>query len=107
MELIAKTRFDLRNSHTGMEFRIYKPVFDSDFDAWSCRIEIDEPINVQLSLRGSDSMHALILALRHASTYIYGSDLYRQKLIGIDGQYGGNLFLPAPETLLDIAPYPC
>jgi hypothetical protein len=106
MEVIARTKLDARGSDRGIEVRIFKPIFNKDHDVWSCRIEVDPPISFYIDINGADSLQSLVLALRAVSSCLYGSELYRKSLIGMNGEFGGNLFLPAPHDLLGIAPFP-
>jgi hypothetical protein len=48
----------------------------------------------------------LVLALKIASVTLYSSRLYKQKKLGLYGEYGRELGIPALHTLLDVAPYP-
>ncbi len=69
-------------------------------------IEIDAPIDVKRTIYGASSMQALVLGLKTLASYLYGSDEYREKRLGIGGEFGGNLFIPAPAEFLKDAPYP-
>ena len=89
-----------------MGLRIFQPKRDPEHQAWTCVFEIDEPIEVRREIHGESSVQALVLALKTASAYLYGSGLYKNKQIGIYGEFGGRLPLPATEMFLDIAPYP-
>lgn len=51
-------------------------------------------------------MQALVLGLKTLAGYLYGSEAYREKRLGIGGEFGGNLFVPAPAEFLEDAPYP-
>ena len=44
--------------------------------------------------------------MKTLSAYLYSSDLYRRGELGIHGEFGGNLSIPAPKELLGVAPYP-
>ncbi|MBS0331495.1 MAG: hypothetical protein JSS35_01885, partial [Proteobacteria bacterium] len=73
---------------------------------WACVFEIDQPISVRQAVFGVSSLQALTLALKTMSAYLYGSDLYERGELGIYGQFGGSLSIPAPKEMLDIAPFP-
>ena len=38
--------------------------------------------------------------------YLYGSGLYKRGELGIYGEFGAGLSIPATKEFLDIAPYP-
>ena len=44
--------------------------------------------------------------MKTLSVYLYGSDLYKRGELGIYGEFGGNLSIPASKEFLEIAPYP-
>ena len=50
-------------------------------------------------------LQALALALKAMSSYLYGSEAYQTKQLGIGGESGGNLSFPAPSSLHDTAPF--
>lgn len=106
MDLIAELELDLSYTEEKMRARIFRPVHDPEQDVWSCIIEIDDPIGLQRQIYGVSSMQALLLGLKTLSAHLYGSDLYRNGELGLHGQFGGNLSLPAPEVMLDRAPFP-
>lgn len=106
MAVIAELEFDLSYSEEKMSLRIFQPMRDPELDAWTCAFEIDPPIRTRREIRGESSLQALVLALKTASAYLYGSELYRNKELGLYGQFGGRLSIPATEMFLDIAPYP-
>jgi hypothetical protein len=51
-------------------------------------------------------MQALVLGLKILAVYLYGSEAYRNKQIGIGGEFGANLYIPAPSEFLNDAPFP-
>jgi len=51
-------------------------------------------------------MQALALALSALSVTLYCSEEYRSGTLGIFGEFGGYLSIPAPQVALDEAPYP-
>lgn len=106
MQVVAETVLDVLGEDTKLSVRIFKPEYDPEYDAWSCQFEIGEPIGVSSCVRGLDSLQAIVLTLKMVSTYLYSSKLYKERRLGIGGEFGGNLFVPAPKELLDIAPYP-
>ncbi|WP_304186558.1 hypothetical protein [Phenylobacterium aquaticum] len=106
MALIAELEFDLSSSDKKMSLRIFQPMRNPDLEAWTCAFEIDDPLGVRREIHGESSFQALILSLKTASAYLYGSELYKSGQIGIYGNFGGNLILPATELFLEAAPYP-
>ena len=106
MHLIAEDVFDLSNSAEKMRTRLYAPEHDRSTGDWHCTFEIDSPLSVRQTIFGVSSLQALVLALKVMAATLYGSDSYANKEFGFCGEFGGNLSLPAPATLLDIAPYP-
>lgn len=104
MELIAEAVFDIAGSDEKVWARLFAPEeLGSD---WACTFEIDAPIDVKRTIYGASSMQALVLGLKTLAACLYGSDEYRDKRLGIGGQFGGNLFVPAPAEFLKDAPYP-
>ena len=106
MVIIAELEFDLSYSDEKMGFRVFQPELDPEFNAWTCTFEIDDPIGVRRDIHGESSIQALVLALKTASAYLYGSDIYKNKQMGVYGEFGGHLSIPATEMFLNIAPYP-
>lgn len=103
---IAEVEFDLSYTQEKMWARVYPPERERDEKDWSCAFEIDAPIAIRRTVFGVSGVQALVLALRTMSVYLYGSDLYQSGELGIYGKFGGNLSIPAPKEMLDIAPYP-
>jgi hypothetical protein len=103
---IAEVAFDLADSNDKMWARLYAPELEQTSGDWSCRIQIDAPISVRTTIHGVSSLQAIALALKTMAAYLYGSDAYKNKEIGLHGDFGGNLLIPAPALFLDIAPYP-
>ena len=105
-ELIADMLLDVTGSKKPMRLAIYSPRWVKRRNAWACRFTIGSPLKVSQTIFGENSVQALLLALKTASSYLYGSRLYKEKKIGLYGEFGGNLGIPAPSCFLDIAPYP-
>lgn len=104
MELIAEVAFDIAGSEEKVWARLFAP--QPCGDDWACTFEIDAPIGVERTVHGVSSMQALVLGLKTMASHLYGSDVYRDKRLGIGGDFGGNLFVPAPAEFLNEAPYP-
>jgi hypothetical protein len=103
---IAEVVFDLSYSDEKMGARIFAPERVQSSEDWSCTFEIDAPVAVRRTIYGVSSMQALMLGLKTMSAYLYGSEAYQNKHVGIYGEFGGDLSVPAPSILLDIAPFP-
>lgn len=106
MGLIAEVVFDLAYTPDKMGVRLYAPEPVPDSSDWGCTFEIDEPLALRRTLYGVSSLQALVLALKSLSSNLYGSDAYRSGQLGIYGEFGGDLAIPATGLFLDIAPYP-
>ena len=106
MGVIAEAAFDLSYSEDKMWVRLYAPEPEPNSEDWSCAFEIGAPISVARKLYGVSSLQALFLAMKTMSAYLYGSDIYKNKELGVCGQFGRDLSIAAPNSLLDIAPYP-
>jgi hypothetical protein len=106
MQPIAEIAFDLADSDDKMRARLFAPEFDASMNAWGCVFEIDEPISARRTIYGANSLQALILGLKIMAASLYGSELYEQKQFGLDGEFGGNLSVPAPAVFWETAPYP-
>jgi hypothetical protein len=102
---IAQAEFDIRDG-TKMTLAIFKPRFDSAQRVWGCKFHLSAPLDVERIIFGENALQSLVLALKIAATTLYASELYKNKDLGIFGEFGGSLLLPAPHTLLDIAPFP-
>lgn len=103
---IAEVALDLSYTEEKMWARIYPPEQVGVSEDWSCSFEIDAPISVRRTIYGVSSLQALVLALKTMTAHIYGSEAYRNKELGIDGEFGGDLSIPAPSEFLDVAPFP-
>ncbi len=106
MTEIAVLELDLSYTSAKVGVRVFAPKLSNDQENWSCKFKIDEPIGVEREIHGVSSLQALMLAMKTLSAYLYGSDLYKRGELGIYGEYGGSLSIPAPRVLLDRAPFP-
>jgi hypothetical protein len=106
MSEIAAVEFDLSYTAAKMGVRVFAPEWNAELEMWSCTFEIDDPIALRRDIRGISSLQALLLAMKTLSAYLYGSDLYKRGELGVYGQFGGSLSIPAPQVLLDSAPFP-
>jgi len=104
MGAIAEVAFDLAGSDEKVWARLFAP--EQDGKDWTCTFEIDAPIDVRRTIYGVSSMQALVLGLKTLAVHLYGSEAYRSKQLGIGGEFGGNLYVPAPSEFLGEAPYP-
>ena len=105
LQIVAEAKLDLLDSDRRMGVRLFKPQEVRE-DEWACTLEIDAPIELTRTIHGVSSMQALILALKTLSAYLYGSEEYRAGRLGIDGEFGGDLGLPATHWLHEVASYP-
>jgi hypothetical protein len=103
---VAEVAFDLYNSEDKMWARLYAPEQEHPTADWFCAFEIEAPISIRRTIYGVSSLQAMVLALKTMAAYLYGSEAYESKQIGIGGEFGGHLSIPAPHEFLDIAPYP-
>ncbi|OIQ64071.1 hypothetical protein GALL_543820 [mine drainage metagenome] len=106
MAAIAELELDLSYSSDKVSVRLFAPEWDDEQRTWSCKFEISEPIGVKREIFGVSSLQALIHGAKTLSAYLYGSDLYKNGDLGIYGQFGGSLSIPAPQVMLDRAPFP-
>lgn len=102
---IAEAEFDIQGGEK-MTLTIFKPRFDSVRRAWGCRLRFNAPLDTQRTIFGENGLQSLVLALKIAATILYASELYKNKQIGVFGEFGGSLILPAPHALLNSAPFP-
>ena len=103
---VAEIAFDLSFSTDKMWARLYAPEREFSGADWACAFEIDAPISVRRTIYGVSNLQALVLGLKTMSVYLYGAEAYKNSQFGLDGEFGGNLSIPAPSTLLGDAPYP-
>jgi len=106
MLLIAELEFDLSYSEKKMSLRIFQPTRNLELGTWTCAFEIDDPLGVRREIHGESSFQSLMLCLKTASAYLYGSQIYKDGQVGVYGTFGGNLIIPATEVFLEAAPYP-
>ena len=103
---IAAVDLDLSYTDEKMSVRLFAPKRDEEHGIWSCRFEISEPLDLERTIHGVSSLQALTLGVKTLSAYLYGSDLYKNGELGVYGQFGGSLSIPAPQAMLDRAPFP-
>ena len=103
---IAELSIEVKGARSPMKFAIHKPRWIKRMNAWGCRVTFSRPFEISTMIYGENSTQALVLALKFASVSLYSSRLYKQKKLGLYGEYGRELGIPALRTLLDIAPYP-
>lgn len=106
MTVIAEHSLDISGAHEKGIVRVYAPRQHDGAGAWICRFEIDGGIEAALNVEGETSLQALSLALKGLAAVLYGSDLYRSGRLGLFGDFGGYLGVPAPNVFLDEAPFP-
>jgi hypothetical protein len=103
---IAEIAFDLSYTSDKMGVRLYAPEPVTHSSDWACSFEIDEPLALRRTLYGVSSLQALVLALKSLSSNLYGSEAYRSGQLGLHGEFGSDLTIPATSIFLDMAPYP-
>lgn len=106
MNVIGELILDLRPANVQVIARIFAPEERIQEDRWVCRFEIDEPINISGDMNGSTSLQSIALALQCLSAALYGSAEYKAGQLGILGEFGGYLTIPAPRIALETAPFP-
>jgi len=106
MTCIAEHSLDIADGAEKVLVRLHSPWRKDDQKAWVCRFEIEGGIEAALDVEGETSLQALALALKGLSAVLYGSELYRSGRLGLFGDFGGYLGVPAPNVFLDEAPYP-
>jgi len=102
MTIIAELALDFADSGDAVPVRLFAP--EKRERSWVCRYEIADPIDHCLD--GESSLQALALAMKALSAALYGSAAYSSGKLGLYGQFGGYLGIPAPNVFLDEAPYP-
>jgi hypothetical protein len=105
MNVIAEAIFDLAYTSDKMCLRVFMPEKSEEKRAWSCTFEIDVPLSISRTIYGESSLQALILAIKVAASCLYGSDIYKNRQLGVFGVFGGDLSIPAPSSFLGVAPY--
>lgn len=106
MRVFAEQAFDLSDSGEKCGVRVYEPLLEPDGFTWFCLVEMDEPFFRRAPMYGASSLQAVTLSLKLLSMWLYSSEQYGRQEIGWNGQFGGDLGLPAIHQYLDIAPYP-
>ena len=101
---IAEVAFDLSYTSDKMGVRLYAPERVAGSSDWACTFEVDEPLALNRTLYGVSSLQALVL--KSLSSNLYGSEAYRNGQLGVYGEFGGDLAIPATSLFLDMAPYP-
>jgi hypothetical protein len=105
MKPFAEMTLCLADSDDKVGLRLYEPQ-EVSVGEWACIFEVDAPLELSLTTYGVFGMQALMLALKRLSAYLYGSEEYRTGRLGIEGEFGGNLGIPATHWLHDVAPFP-
>ena len=106
MNVIGELVLDLSSSDQKIVARIFAPQERTPGELWTCRFEIDAPIDLAGDMHGSTSLQTIALALQCLSAGLYGSEEYRSGQLGILGEFGGYLTIPTPQVVSDIAVYP-
>lgn len=106
MTIIAELPLDLAGHDGIVAARLFAPEQRAGGLGWTCRFEIGEPISYGLDIAGESSLQAVALALKGLAASLYGSEEYRTGKLGVYGEFGGFLGIPAPKIFLDEAPYP-
>jgi hypothetical protein len=106
LNVIGELTLDLSTSNDKVVARIFAPEERIAGELWVCRFDVGEPINAGGDIQGSTSLQSLACALKCLSAALYGSSEYRAGQLGILGEFGGYLTIPAPRVALDTAPFP-
>jgi len=106
MTIIGELVLDWADSDQKVVARLFAPEQAIGRTEWTCRFEIGEPFDYAMGIHGETSMQALALALSALSVTLYCSEEYESGKLGIFGEFGGYLSIPAPRVALDKAPYP-
>lgn len=106
MDVIGELVLDLLPRSDKVVARLFAPEERILGELWVCRFEIGEPLEISGDVNGSTSLQSVALALQCLSAALYGSTEYRAGRLGIHGQFGDYLTIPAPRVVLDIAPFP-
>jgi len=106
MTIIGELAFDLSYTQEKMVAKLFAPEESASANSWICRFEIGSPIDYALNIHGASSLQAIILAIKGISATLYSSDVYKEGQLGVFGEFGGDLTIPAPNVFLDVAPYP-
>lgn len=106
MNVIGELVLDLSPGNETVVTRLFEPEELVPGDLWVCRYEIGEPLGYSGGAKGSTSLQSVALALQTVSAALYGSAEYKAGRLGIFGEFGGYLTIPAPRVALDTAPFP-
>lgn len=106
MGAIGELHLDLSRTNQKVIARLFAPEERLPGELWVCRFEIGEPINISGEMNGSTSLQSIALALQCLSAALYGSAEYKAGNLGIFGEFGGYLTIPAPRVVLETAPFP-
>jgi hypothetical protein len=103
---IVEEFFDLADTDEKLRLRIYGPLPDKD-TTWVCSVQLSRPFDIDRDVYGAGSLQALVLAMKHLSSMLYGTPAWREgKLRAFGAESSGYLGLPAPTSYLYFAPYP-
>lgn len=105
-EVIAELALDIADTDEKVIVQLFAAERFIETNSWACRFQIGSPISKSLTVHGVSSLQAVALALKGISATLYSTDLYRTGQLGVYGEFGGDLTIPAPNLFLDIAPYP-
>ena len=106
MTVIAEAQFDIADSEEKLLARLHAPEFWEASGNWSCRFEVSGALETSLEAHGTSSLQALALGLKGLSATVYALNLFRSGRLGIWGEFGRDLGIPAPSTYQDFAPFP-
>ena len=106
MNVIGELVLDLSPTNNQVIARILAPEERIKGELWVCKFEIGEPINISGEIKGTNSLQSIALSLQCLSAALYGSSEYKAGHLGISGEFGGYLTIPAPRVVLDVAPFP-
>lgn len=106
MTPIAELSLDLDGETDCVAVRLFAPERLIGEPGWRCRYEIDEPFGCYREAYGEWSLQAVALAIKALSSDLYGSDVYLEGRLGVAGELGGYLGIPAPNAFLKKAPFP-
>jgi len=103
--VIAQHALDVSYSDRKVWARVYEPALEPDGYTWGCRITISEPFDIDLKLYQVTSLLALMASLEILSMHLYISPEWKDKELGFNGAFGGDLGIPAGRYSSHVAPY--